>query len=234
MQLPVTLGTATELRNTREVLGITCREGTLDDFVAREISSTYGWMDVAGKRVLDIGGNIGAYARWALVHGAAHVRSIEPEASNYVCLGHNTRLASLPMAETIHSMCSSRALVAAESGVGEIWLSPTGKNPGNTSSVKYRGRVSQGEIPMLAFGELLAEEEPDVLKIDVEGAEYDFFHTAPLPDCVRQVTMEIHLSRPHWREKDGPAIAATFADWDCVRAPKFEGGHWQTIGAWRR
>jgi len=232
MQLPVTLGTETEMRNTREVLGVICREGTLDDFVAKEIASTYGWMDVRGLRVLDIGGNIGAYARWALDHGASSVWSIEPEASNFACLGQNTRV-QLGENQGLQIMQSSRALVAAESGVGEIWLSPTGKNPGNTSSVKYRGRVSQGEIPMLSFREVL-EFMPDVLKIDVEGAEYDFFSTAPLPDCVRQVTMEIHLSRPHWRTTDGPAIAARFADWECVRAPKFEGGHWQTIGAWRR
>lgn len=130
-------------------------------------------------------------------------------------------------------MVASRALVAAEAGVGEIWLSPTGKNPGNTSSVKYRGRISQGEIPQLSFSELLEEEQPDVLKIDVEGAEYGFF-TEPLPDCVRQCTMEIHLTRPEWRSGAGPRIASYFKSWEVVREPIFAGGHWQTIGAWRR
>ncbi len=231
MQLPVTVGAVAEMRDTRVVRDIICREGTYDDFVAREIETTYGWMDVRGRRVLDIGGNIGAYARWAISHGASHVRTIEPEESNYLCLCANVKLRP---DEIGIAVCASRALVAAESGMGEIWLSPTGKNPGNTSSVKYRGRVSQGSIPMISFTELLESERPDVLKIDVEGAEYDFFHTAPLPDSVRQVTMEIHLSRPHWRAKDGPAIAETFRDWECVTAPKFEGGHWQTIGAWRR
>lgn len=230
MQLPVTVGTTVEMRDTSVVRGIICRAGTYDDFVAREIEGTYGWMDVQGRRVLDIGGNIGAYARWALDHGASRVVTIEPEVSNFECLMAN----ALPMVPPRAEVIPHRALVGVEAGVGEIWLSPTGKNPGNTSSVKYRGRISQGEIAQLSFRTLLDEERPDVLKIDVEGAEYDFFHTAPLPDCVRQVTMEIHLTRPEWRSEKAPNIVRAFSGWECVRAPRLEGGHWQTIGAWRR
>jgi hypothetical protein len=214
MQLPVTLGTTVEMRGVREVLGIFCRDGTYDDFVSKEIEPTYGWMDVAGKTVMDIGGNIGAYARWAALHGAARVNT--GEFASHGC-----------------DMVQLRAAVGTTDGTTEIWLSPTGKNPGNTSSVKYRGRVSQGNIPQLAFRQVLEEHEPDVLKIDVEGAEYGFL-TGTLPGCVQQCTIEIHLSRPDWRQRLGPQIAALFSDWECVRAPRFEGGHWQTIGAWRR
>lgn len=225
MQLPVTLGTSVEQRDTREVLGVICREGTYDDFVAKEIEPTYGWMVVEGHTVLDIGGNIGAFARHAALRGAAGVITVEPEASNYACLLANTMEFA-----SVHAI---RAAVGTEEGKTEIWLSPTGKNPGNTSSVKYRGRVSQGEIDLVPFRGLLAEFRPGVLKIDVEGAEYGFL-TEPLPEYVRQCTIEIHLSRPEWRQKLGPQIASLFDDWECVRAPKFEGGHWQTIGAWRR
>lgn len=231
MQLPVTVGTEVQMRDTRVVEGIVCRDGTYDDGVAREIRGTYGWMEVAGRRVLDIGGNIGAYARWAIDHGASSVRTIEPEMSNYRCLTENVRLRP---DQTGCLVCCSRALVAAEAAdSAEIWLSPTGKNPGNTSSVKYRGRVSQGGIPQLAFRDLLQQEVPDVLKIDVEGAEYGFL-TEPLPEHVRQCTIELHLTRPEWRSEAAPRIASLFKDWECVRAPRLEGGHWQTIGAWRR
>lgn len=247
MQLPVTVGTDVQMRDTRVVKGVICRDGTYDDFVAKEISGTYGWMTVEGRRVLDIGGNIGAYARWALDNGAAHVRSIEPEVSNFICLQHNTvpdggrrpkSHQTSGVAESTQSangqmMVASRALVAEEAGVGEIWLSPTGKNPGNTSSVRYRGRTSQGEIPQLSFRSLLDEERPDVLKIDVEGAEYGFFREA-LPDCVRQVTIELHLTRPEWRNMEAPRIISLFEGWECHREPRLVGGHWQTIGAWSR
>lgn len=225
MQLPVTLGTTVEMRDTREVLGVICRDGTYDDFVAKEIGPTYGWMDVVDKTVLDIGGNIGAFAIWAASQGASHVVSFEPEESNFKCLQANA--AEFDVVEPV------RAAVGTEEGTTEIWLSPTGKNPGNTSSVKYRGRVSQGSIPQVPFRGLLEEFRPEVVKIDVEGAEYGFL-TEPLPECVRAVTIEIHLSRPEWRQTEGPRVAALFRDWECVRAPKFEGGHWQTIGAWRR
>jgi FkbM family methyltransferase len=225
MQLPVTLGTSVEQRETREVLGIICRDGTYDDFVAKEIEPTYGWMNCQDEVVLDIGGNIGAFARWAALHGAHRVVTIEPEDSNFECLLANTR-----DQEAVQAI---RGAVGTEDGTTEIWLSPTGKNPGNTSSVKYRGRVSQGSIPALAFSRILEQNEPGVVKIDVEGAEYGFL-TAPLPDFVRQCTIEIHLSRPEWRQKLGPQIASFFDGWETVRAPKFEGGHWQTIGAWKR
>lgn len=225
MQLPVTVGAATQMRETREVLGVICREGTYDDFVAKEIEPTYGWMPCDGAVVVDIGGNIGAFARWAALHGASRVVTIEPEESNYACLLANTR--ELPVVDPY------RAAVGVGAGTTEIWLSPTGKNPGNTSSVKYRGRISQGEIAQLDYRYVLEVNRPSVLKIDVEGAEYGFVRD-PLPDYVRAVTIEIHLSRPEWRSTEGPRIAALFSDWECVRAPKFEGGHWQTIGAWRR
>lgn len=227
MQLPVTIGTETEIRECTLRADIWCRAGTYDEFVVREIIPTYGWMPVACRRVMDIGGNIGAFAAWAASAGAEHVVTVEPELSNYRTLLENTR-----QHERIEAL---RAMVGSETmlGAGEIWLSPTGKNPGNTSSVHMRGRTGQTGIDILGFMDIMEEYEPEVLKIDVEGAEYDFL-TSPLPDHVRYLTMEIHLSRPVWRQEKGPAVAALFSSWECVRAPKFEGGHWNTIGAWKR
>lgn len=226
LQLPLTGGTQTVLRPTHKVKGLVCRAETYDAFVAREIEPTYGWMTVRDRVVLDIGANIGGYTRWALDHGAASVVAIEPGPCNFACLQVNA--ADPDGRANLH-----HAAVGRYAGVVDIWVSPAGKNPANTSTVPFRGRLSAATVPRLAFDDLLDAVRPAVLKIDVEGAEYDFLH-GPLPEYVQEVTMELHFTRADWRATEAPRLISYFAGWECVRAPVCTGSRWFTVGAWRR
>lgn len=164
------------------------RVGTYDQYVMREINRSYGRLQVEGKVVLDIGANIGCFSRWALEHGAEHVIGLEPEQHNFDMLLLNCERYGNT---TFHH----RGLTADESGLGVLFLSPTGKNPGNSSMTERRGRDIQDIMVMSV--EQLTEYHPniDVAKIDCEGAEYEFMeYLIKSYPSLKQVALEIHIS----------------------------------------
>jgi len=170
---------------SRSMLG---RGGTYDEYVMKEINRSYGRLDVEGRVVLDIGANIGCFSRWAVDKGAMHVISLEPEVNNFNML-------SLNLKDEHDVTLHNKALTATQDGEGALYLSKTGKNPGNSSTTPRRGRV---EVPISYMSVAqLHEYHPviDVAKVDCEGAEYDFMKTfiEAYPN-LRQVALEIHIS----------------------------------------
>ena len=208
--------------------GVYVREGTYDTYVVNEIERCYGQLDVKDKVVFDIGANIGAFTVWALDHGAAHVHAFEPLPANYHMLLVNcTKRDNCELYETA---------VTVDTGETQIWYVPNGKNPGNTSQYIQRGR-KQAVVKTLGFKNLLESYRPSVLKVDVEGAEYDWLRGDTLPMFVKQVAVELHMTKKEWRNELAPALANSFHskyEWDTIRAPKLYGGNWQTMGVWKR
>jgi FkbM family methyltransferase len=170
---------------SRPMLG---RSGTYDEYVMKEINRSYGKLDVKNRVVLDIGANIGCFSLWALGKGARHVISLEPELNNFNMLELNLK------DETNFSLYNE-ALAADKDGEGILYLSKTGKNPGNSSTTPRRGRI--GVLINYMSVAQLKEYHPDidVAKVDCEGAEYDFMKTLveAYPN-MRQVALEIHIS----------------------------------------
>jgi FkbM family methyltransferase len=223
-QLPLTLNGEVVMRDTYEYGGLACRKDTYDEYVIKEIKRSYGAMDVRGRRVMDIGGNIGAASSHFLNKGADSVVVVEPEQSNFVCLKHN--LGKFPEAILINGA------VASEDGELNIYVSPTGKNPGNTTTTPRRGRLSQS-VKAYSFDKLLELYSPDCLKVDCEGAEYDFLDGTKLPDYVKEVVMEIHLNDDNFRAA-AVKLIESFKDWECVFLSNYGPKTWTALGHWRR
>lgn len=198
------------------------REGTYDNYILKEIDRTYGWMDVKGEVVMDIGACFGAASVFFANKGASQVYSFEPEPENYELLCSNVGL--LPV------LCYNEA-VSDVAGEISFFVNDKGVNKGSHTTRPTRGR-KEIKVKSVAFDIILDHFKPSVLKIDCEGAEY-LFLTKPLPDFVKQVTLEIHRTNKEYIEK-AHELVKLFANWECVKEPKLDGGHWQTIGAWRR
>jgi FkbM family methyltransferase len=169
------------------------RVGTYDHYVMKEINRSYGQLDVEGRVVLDIGANIGCFTCWALQRKPLHVIALEPEINNWKMLTLNVSPYEADgfNAATVYNA----ALRSGPSGEGEMYLSKTGKNPGNSSTTPRRGRVA---VPISFMGvDTLKSKHPviDVAKIDCEGAEYEFIQSliGAYPD-LRQVALEIHIN----------------------------------------
>lgn len=169
------------------------RVGTYDHYVMKEINRSYGKLDVEGRVVLDVGANIGGFTCWALQRKPLRVISLEPEVNNFKMLQLNTDPYSADEVYPYHLY--NAALHSTESGNGTLYLSKTGKNPGNSSTTSRRGRV---EVPISYMSvATLKNKHPviDVAKIDCEGAEFEFMETLinAYPD-LRQVALEIHIN----------------------------------------
>ena len=62
------------------------------------------------------------------------------------------------------------------------------------------------------FWKKVKEHKPQVLKVDVEGGEYDFMFQEDMPDYVEQIAIELHLGKKGYREL-GVDVAKLFNDW---------------------
>ena len=202
------------------------REGTYDACILKEVKSVYSHLSVSGKKVLDIGGNIGASAVLFAEMGASEVITVEPEDDNYELLLENISA----YADTIEPI--KAAVVGDDSESVVLYLNQDGTNKAIHSTTPTRGRPGI-EVSAINFMRLLEETKPEVVKIDCEGAEYDFLK-APLPEYVKQVVVELHLTRAAWRETEAPRVIGLFSGWEVVKAPKLEGKNWTTIASYKR
>jgi len=154
-----------------------------------------------GDIVVDIGANIGSfsvYAAW--LQPDARVLAVEPLQANHDLLLDNVRLNGLRNVEAM------RCGVMAKAGTIQIYHGSDAAE--GSSSVIASGAVDKSKsevVSCMAFSELL-EKVPrvDFLKVDCEGAEFDFIPDAPSATLrkVRKIAMEYHDVRPDLTHKD--------------------------------
>lgn len=142
------------------------QESTLE-FLMREqlIDKIYNHRNAeirAGDIVIDVGGHLGTFARFALAQDAGHVVVIEPEIHNLHCLQRTFE-------DEIHRGTVTLVEAAAWREAGELRF----------SGVDLTGRVDdQGEVVVRAvtIDDTVAElglDRVDFIKMDIEGAEVD-------------------------------------------------------------
>ncbi len=213
-------------REIYEHRGIKCRKNTYDSYVVNEIQRSYGMLNVKGKTVFDVGANIGAFTVWASKQGAGLVVAFEPEPYNFEML--QTNVFKLKGNYATHKI----ALTTGDDSSVELWIAPSGKNPGNSSLTPRRGRIPV-KVSTGNFYYMLEQYRPEVIKMDVEGAEFDLLEYG-LPDYVKQIAMEIHLN-DNILFSNASGLLAQFKDWECIKEPVLDNDKlWQTLGAWKR
>lgn len=142
---------------------MTVREGTLDEYIIGE-QGGYARAPVTWSmaKVLDLGGNIGAFARMALSMGAAKVTSYEPEPENFSLMKKNT--AGWPV--EAHNM-------AVTANGGEMTLRLCGGQ--NKGSHSILGSDKREGVPIRSISfDAVIQRDWDIVKIDVEGTELTF------------------------------------------------------------
>ena len=98
--------------------------------------------------------------------------------------------------------------------------------------VNGRGSV---EVSSVSFSDLIQKHKPNKIKIDVEGAEYDFLPFT-FPDFVERLVMEIHFQYdPSWRKK-GFEVHQSMLQQGFTSQKEFvdTGKNWHVIGAYVR
>jgi FkbM family methyltransferase len=204
------------------------RPRTYDKQIVRESRQYLKLEPDARDVLLDVGANIGAVSLRFLRAGVQLVVAVEPEPANCAILRHNLDSAT---------GCAVILQAAVTSTVGDcqLWIN-SGRNKGMHSVVPQRGRRAI-VVRTRTLQELTAEYRPTLIKMDIEGGEYDLVAAlGALPAEVRGIALEIHLTREHWRSRDAPLIVQQLAaqGFAPVRAPRLVGRHPCTLGIWLR
>lgn len=165
------------------------RPGTSDEAIIQTVlveRKEYTFVKMSPKVVYDIGGNIGVLAVvLATIYPTAEVHSFEPVKSNFDIMELNT--ASYPNIK-IHKYG-----LGGDTGSRRIWPSDDPNNHGGFSTTiknpKATSELIQIRDVASAFQEYGA---PEVIKIDVEGAEAEIFEAMPNLDRVKWISGELH------------------------------------------
>jgi FkbM family methyltransferase len=136
----------------------------------------------APETVLDIGANIGISALfYRQTYPDARIVCVEADPAMLDLLRENTRPLGV---EIVH------AAVAASSGEIEFFQ----------SDESWSGSIVDGDgpsvrVPAVTLDELIERYDPDLVKVDIEGAEYDVFASSRRAATVHTVVGEIHSPR---------------------------------------
>lgn len=185
--------------------GLWARPDTRDEMILDEVlvEKTYGKAPLTSSDiVLDIGGNIGASARFFVDRGVAWVISYEPDVENVEVFDKNMR------AEIVNGMVSlHRAAITKDTGRVTLYTS-NGPNKACHSLVQkrgYHGTTVDGH----SFERVLDRYDPTVIKCDIEGGEYGLpWEILESRSRVRVVIIELHAQKPEWRTQHAPALMA--------------------------
>jgi FkbM family methyltransferase len=215
----------------RHPTGLFYRVGTYDEAIIQE-RKTYSHLEITpDDTVLDIGGCIGSFAYHALVERQARkVISFEPDPQNSSLF---TRWRSQLSAELQQKLQLYQCAVTPHhTDIAHLYVNEDGMNKGLHSTEPRRGRPFI-EVSAYPFEQALHYFEPTILKIDIEGGEFDLLQL-PLPSHVRSLAVELHRGRESWRSIRIPETIRTLSSqgFTPVKAPADTG--WATLGIWRR
>ena len=155
---------------------------------------------------LDIGANIGAFSIYAIYKGAKRVFSFEPESDNFACLENNVKENYLK--KKIHlfkfGISDTNKQTMINVGQGASFVEDVKIIPHHITD-----SLPKQEISVVTLEEAVLQTgrtKFDVVKVDVEGSEYDIFKNPPeyIMNMFKYITMEFHITSP---EKFGNMIA---------------------------
>jgi FkbM family methyltransferase len=141
-----------------------------------------GQGDFACRNVLDIGANVGMFSMIAAAMGAKNIVAIEPNAGNFRKLVDNCRpYANIhPLHFAVHGKGQPTCRTLGEGTECTVELSP------------------EGDVPVVTLSQATSLFPPLdndlLLKMDIEGAEFDVFYCSE-KDAVRRfetIMLEIH------------------------------------------
>ena len=160
------------------------------------IEEQYGWLDVKGKDVIDIGANVGDSAIYFALKGAEHVYAFEPYPYSYGLAMQNIRLNKLQDKITLlNEGCSAKE--------GKIKINAEYKNLAGTDLKNFKKGTNINITTIMEILKRFEITEEAVLKIDCEGCEYRVLLETKNSDLRRfkQIQIEYHYGYLNLKRK---------------------------------
>lgn len=134
----------------------------------------YPYFSLAGGIFIDVGAHIGKYSVPAAKNAAVTVVALEPDQYNFGLLKKNVAMNDLP-----NIICLNKG---AYSSTGKIPFYTTGQGEGMHSIYEQEGSKQEGNIEVDTLDHIIEQLNIDkpvsLIKIDVEGAEWDVLQGA--------------------------------------------------------
>lgn len=150
----------------------TCKELNLvenvDKTMIKECYENYYNVDYKDQVCLDLGSNVGGFIRIALDKGAESIIAVECDPRNYINLVQN--FGGLDEVGLINAAVTSQD---KHRDLIKIFKSNSKFNHCSTSIINKVRYHEYDEVIAVGIRTLLEEYKPDIIKVDVEGAEYE-------------------------------------------------------------
>ncbi len=204
--------------------GFFVRPDTLDAYIVNELNGYKILPITKHDRVLDVGGCIGTFAKYA-AESCALVWTFEPMPDNFEVLLKNveglTNVKSHPMAVVLGDEQSVAFYVNM------------GKNKGAHTTIPTRGRETI-YVRTMKWRKIMSTLKPTKIKMDCEGAEYSLL-SEPLNQHVRGLVMEYHLQKKDQREKSLIVHESLiYQGFQCIRMPILNTKAWTAFACYTR
>lgn len=204
--------------------GLLMRKDTCDIYVPGQ-QKQYAAMDYKGAVVLDLGAHIGAFTKYAIEHGADFVAAVEP-------LVPNAELYELNMQKLgISNYKLYTAAVVNEVKEACLYVSTSDTMAHSLTPIRGREPV---KVPTISFIELLNAHKPHVIKMDIEGSEYDLMTAADVMADMRveYVAAELHLNLKDWRDKGREFVNIMSKRYRPLVPAVITDTNWNVTGVW--
>ena len=164
------------------------RPETSDPFVLRECASgEYRKLKITEDDVIvDLGLNIGMFTSYALKRGAKAVYSYEAEQQNYELAKMNVELNGVSNAAFLNNLA-----VIGNDDMERHFSINVKKNKGAHSLISKRGRDTT-TVKCININKIINEVNPTIVKMDIEGGEYEVLKALENYDNIQQLIFEFH------------------------------------------
>ncbi len=173
------------------------REVFLDDVYRGASTAT------PAPTILDLGSHVGASALYFHArYPDATIHAFEPDPDNFALLVANTR--------HIRGVTAHNAAVAGSTGPRTLWHDGESWTPTLSSAGRRRRSVAVDAWGLDTVLDRLALERVDVLKLDVEGAEYEVAAASELLARCETICGEVHFDLSNASVDDWRALLADY------------------------
>jgi FkbM family methyltransferase len=174
--------------------GLLHRPEVVDLLSIQESFLNYKNLIVKDRIVLDAGANIGAFSYFAAKNGAKEIHAFEPEPHTYAMLVENVK--NIP--DNVSCILYNRALTNSVEEHIPFWVG-YGRGGPSTATTEFR-RGRNGIVAINEnFKKIANEIQPNTIKIDIEGGEYNI--VLDIPDSCDELALEWHGSTPDRKRK---------------------------------
>lgn len=206
------------------------RENTSDSFIMEEVlGGEYRKLNILPTDIVaDIGLNIGVFSIWALQKGARKIHSYEPDKENFELARHNLEINGL--AERVQF--NNLAVTGTDDTQRQFSVNHH-KNKGLHSLLSIRGRDTV-IVNCININEIISSIQPTVMKLDIEGGEYECLLSVKDFGSVQELILEFHHAqlndmKTHEKYKEILNFLGTRFDKIDARDPRIIGGAWTGI-----